>query len=208
MAVSHLRSAFDAEWQSLPLPLLERIVPSELGMLEQMLEKNLNSPPTSSIGRLFDAVAALVGLRDAAQFEGQAAMELEAVASENCMRSYRFILDDGESIVIDSAPVVRAIVDDIVEGRGIDEIAGAFHNSLAEVIVQAARRVRSMIGVNRVALSGGVFQNTLLAARSEKGLREAGFEVFAQRLVPCNDGGLSLGQAYVVAPREIGDQCA
>lgn len=215
MAIAHLWAAFGAEMRSLPLRLLDRVGADELQMLEQMLAKNVNSPPTSSAGRLFDAIAALLGLRDVAQFEGQAAMELEAAADPAVSRSYEFgFIENEASSVIDSAPVVRAIVDDLAAGHGTHEIAGAFHNALAEMIVQVARRARLATGIGRVTLSGGVFQNSLLTARSVKGLRDADFDVFTQRLVPCNDGGLSLGQAYVVAlsgMRErtsVEEQCA
>jgi len=215
MAIAHLREAYGEEFRTLPLRLMGRVGTDEIQLLEHMMAKNLNSPPTSSVGRLFDAVAALLGLRDAAQYEGQAAMELEAASDQDVTRSYEFDLIESEGpLVIDSAPVIRSVVDDLVAGRDPHEIAGAFHNALAGMIVQVAREVRLATGIERVTLSGGVFQNNLLTARSLSGLRDAGFDVLTQRLVPCNDGGLSLGQAYVVALKamqenmRVEEQCA
>jgi hydrogenase maturation protein HypF len=209
MAIAHLWATFEAETTSLPLALLDRTRPDDLQLLMKMLVKKVNSPPTSSIGRLFDAVAALVGLRDVSKFEGQAAMELEGVADSSVRRSYEFGFDERlGKLVIGSASVVRAIVEDIVAGVGAREIAGAFHNAVSGMIVQAANRIRVATGVNSVALSGGVFQNNLLTALSVERLVTAGFDVFTQRLVPCNDGGLSLGQAYVVALAAMEDPCA
>ncbi|MEO7684824.1 MAG: carbamoyltransferase HypF [Gemmatimonadaceae bacterium] len=200
MAVAHLRAAYGSEAQSLPLSLFDRIGAEKLSMLDQMMAKKVNSPPTSSVGRLFDAVASLLGVRDVARFEGQAAMELEAAADANTRRSYTFALGGpDDQIVADASPVIRAIVDDIVRSAGTAEIAGAFHNALSDMILAVARRVRLATGVHRVALSGGVFQNALLTSRSVCALTDDGFAVYTQRQVPCNDGGLSLGQAYVVA---------
>ena len=200
MALSHLRAAYGAEMESLPLELLQRAGAAELDLVAQMMAKRVNSPPTSSVGRLFDAVAALIGIRDTAQFEGQAAMELEAAADTSVSGSYRFSVTEARGrLVSDAAPVIRAIVADLAKGAGVATIAGAFHDALARMIVENMRRIREETGISQVALSGGVFQNVLLATRAVSALETAGFDVFTQRTVPCNDGGLSLGQAYAVA---------
>lgn len=200
MAIAHLRAAFGSEMHSLSLRLFDRIGGDEVRILEQLMAKKLNSPPTSSAGRLFDAVASLLGVRDVARFEGQAAMELEASADLDTRRSYAFaFLETDGRIIADPSPVIRAIVDDLMTSRSTAEIAGAFHNALSDMILAVARRVRMATGVGRVALSGGVFQNELLTTKSVSALTNDGFDVYTQREVPCNDGGLSLGQAYVVA---------
>lgn len=212
MALSHLWAAFGPGLTSLPLALLRRAGSQELDLVQQMLAKGVNSPPTSSVGRLFDAVASLIGLRDTASFEGQAAMELEAAADPAVTRSYGFAYEFSSKneaspiSVIDAAPVIHSIVDDMAAGRGVPEIAAAFHNSLVRMIVDVAQQIRASTGINCVALSGGVFQNVLLATRAVDALETAGFDVFTQRLVPCNDGGLSLGQAYTVALRSASEQ--
>lgn len=207
MALSHAWAAFGAGADSLPPTLLHRLRGDGTPLLKQMFEKGVSSPPTSSVGRLFDAVGSLAGIRQVASFEGQPAMELEAAADTTVSRSYEFDLrDDGTVTLIDAAPVIRAVTDDIASGLGAPAIAGAFHNSLVGMIVRVTDRIRQRTGVNRVALSGGVFQNALLATRAVGALERAGFHVFTHRLVPCNDGGLSLGQAYTVALSRAGGQ--
>lgn len=217
MALSHLVSALGTGALSLPLEMFQRAKEAEVAIVEQMLTKGVASPPTSSVGRLFDAVSALIGVRDDAQFEGQAAMELEAIAGRATTRRYEFAISGsaGTSVgssgapaplLIDAAPVISGIVDDVLAGVDSRIIAGAFHQSLAEMIVTVASMIRNSAGINKIALSGGVFQNVLLSTSATELLQGAGFEVYTQRLVPCNDGGLSLGQAYVVALRGLG-QC-
>ncbi|MDQ6690510.1 MAG: carbamoyltransferase HypF [Gemmatimonadota bacterium] len=217
MAVSHLISAYGDDAHSLPLELFERAARNEVAVVEQIIAKGLASLPTSSIGRLFDVVAALLGVRDDAQFEGQPAMELEAMADPLSRRRYEFSLSapttspcsgaaSDTSLVslatplqIDPAPVVRSIVDDVLAGVDRPAISGAFHNSVADMILKVAELLRIATGISEIALSGGVFQNVLLTTRASQLLAGSGFDVYTQRLVPCNDGGLSLGQAYVVA---------
>jgi len=219
MAISHLISVYGNDALSLRLELFGRAARNEIALIEQIIAKGFASIPTSSIGRLFDAVSALLGVRDDAQFEGQAAMELEAMADQGTTRLYEFGLSDpteppgpgagsDASIAdfaapwqIDPAPVLRSIVDDVLAGVDRRSISGAFHNSVAEMILKVADLLRSATGINRIALSGGVFQNVLLTTRTTELLERSGFEVYTHRLVPCNDGGLSLGQAYVVALR-------
>jgi len=200
MAISHVWSAFGGQMPPVQLDLAGRLAGDEMRVLGQMLAKGVNCPPTSSVGRLFDAVAALAGVRDTAQFEGQAAMELEAIADPRSARSYAAdISDDGSALVIDPGSIIRAVTDDLRARVSPGEISAAFHNGLAHTIADTVERMRRRTGINRVVLSGGVFQNVLLVTRAASALERAGFEVFTQRLVPCNDGGLSLGQAYVVA---------
>ena len=218
MALSHLMSGAGKGVLSLPLGLFERAARNEIALVEQLIDRAFASPPTSSVGRLFDAVSALLGVRDDAQFEGQAAMELEAMADPRASRLYEFglgapdtPLDPNEptdpligvraaaSMKIDPGPVVRSIVDDILAGVDRRSISGAFHNSVADMILKVAELLRTATGISKIALSGGVFQNVLLTTRATQLLARSGFEVYTQRLVPCNDGGLSLGQAYVVA---------
>lgn len=200
MAISHIWSALGPDAGEFDLDVLNRVEKEELRVLRQMIEKNINSPPTSSVGRLFDAVAAMLGVRDVARFEGQAAMELEAIADRHCARFYEVeISTENSLLILDPGSMIRAVVGDMRAGVNPARISSAFHNGLARMILDAAERIRANTGVNRVALSGGVFQNATLINGSVAALEGAGFQVFTQRLVPCNDGGLSLGQAYVVA---------
>jgi hydrogenase maturation protein HypF len=181
--------------------------PAELGLLKTMLARSLNSPLTSSIGRLFDAVASLAGLRQQVRFEGQAAMELEfalegtatAEAYELPIRSnHASRIAPHASLQLDWCPLVEAILADLKRGLPIGQISAKFHNALAEAIVSVARQ----IGQPRVALSGGCFQNRYLTERSVQRLQEAGFRPYWHQRVPPNDGGISLGQ--VVAALQPG----
>ena len=160
------------------------------------------TPRTSSVGRLFDAVAALVGLRDTVSYEGQAAIELEQRADERCEERYEVGLEGGTPMRIRGGDLVRAVVTDHEARVPVATIAARFHNGLAGAIVAVCGAVRERHGLGTVALSGGVFQNALLLERTERELREAAFRVLVHRRVPCNDGGISFGQAAVAAARE------
>jgi hydrogenase maturation protein HypF len=166
--------------------------PQALRIVHTMLQRGLNAPLTSSAGRLFDAVASLVGLRQRATFEGQAAMELEfALDGVETDMAYPFRIDEAHATyVIDWAPLVRAIVADWPHQSSVPHIAAAFHNTLVDIIVAVAQR----LGEARVVLTGGCFQNRYLTERAVHRLRAAGFRPSWHQRVPPNDGGLALGQ--------------
>jgi hydrogenase maturation protein HypF len=180
----------------------------EAGVLRQMLQKKLNSPATTSIGRLFDAVASILGVRQRCAFEGQAAVELEYLADGVATEAvYEFaITKDGNAgqekdlrlvaqQTIDWSAMLQAIIDDIAGGVGQGTIAAKFHNTLTEIIVTVARAT----GVRHIALTGGCFQNRILTERSVHRLREEGFRPYWHQRVPPNDGGISLGQLNAAA---------
>lgn len=197
-ALSWLRDTFGN--QSLPdLPLLQQIPEREIAVIMQMLERNINSVQTSSCGRLFDAVASMIGLRQEVTFEGQAAIELEMIAAAGCDDTYRFEIDSGKTAQIDMRPMIRELVWDIRKGVNNAVIASRFHNTMAAVVSQMCGRIRQMDGLNRVCLSGGTFQNIYLLERSVTKLRANGFEVFLHSEVPPNDGGIALGQAVIAS---------
>ena len=168
-----------------------------------MLEKGVNLHPTSSAGRLFDAVASLLGLRDRVSFEGQAAMMLEfAAAPLEDPGTYNFDVDNaGERMVINTLPVIRDVLLDLGRRVPVEVIGARFHRTLAEIILRVLERLRESEGLDRVVLSGGVFQNMGLLRRTVALLERAGFSVFWHRRVPTNDGGISLGQAVVARER-------
>jgi hydrogenase maturation protein HypF len=165
----------------------------EVKTLRRMLTRAVNSPLTSSVGRLFDGVAALAGLRSHSTFEGQAAMELEFAVDSATTESYPFLLKLGSPLVIDWEPALRALLDDRNQQVPTGQIAARFHNMLAEVIVALARHC----GQTRVALSGGCFQNRYLTERVIDELSAVGFQPFWPQRIPPNDGGISLGQIYL-----------
>ena len=192
-AVSHLVSAFGGDLPD--LPFLEEVDPAALDLVRSMIRKGFHAPPTSSMGRLFDAMAALAGIRIRTTYEAQAAIELEMAADESEEDSYPF--DLGENLVVDPAGTVRAAAEDVRHGLPAATVAGRFHNTVARMVSAVADRLRRRRGLRKIVLTGGVFQNTLLLRKTAGALEAAGFEVFTHHEVPPNDGGLSLGQAVV-----------
>lgn len=179
------------------LPAVKACSEIEQQILKQQLERGLNVVPTSSMGRLFDAVASLCGVRHTVTYEGQAAMELEALAAADVTTSYEFDISGGQ--IIDPQPVLDAVVKDVWEGVDTAVISAKFHHAIAHLIVQLSLRCRQQRGLNQVVLSGGVFQNMLLLKTAVSALQNHQFEVLTHRLVPPNDGGLALGQAIIAS---------
>ncbi|MGI9008208.1 MAG: carbamoyltransferase HypF [Streptosporangiaceae bacterium] len=164
--------------------------------------RGINAPLTSSAGRLFDAVAALLGVRDVVSYEGQAAAELEQLADPAEDGAYPARVDDGEVFAASGADLVGAVTRDLAAGVARPVIAARFHHGLARLTVACCELVRERTGLGTVALSGGVFQNVLLLTAVTGRLEAAGFTVLTHSRVPCNDGGISLGQAAVAASQE------
>jgi hydrogenase maturation protein HypF len=198
IARSYLLDAFGAipdhpRWTAMASPERRRVV-------DTMLQRRVNTIPTSSAGRLFDAVASLIGLRHTVSFEGQAAMMLEAAASSDPEASadpYDFGLTGSSPVEVDLRPMIRQIIADVDIGAAQTHIATRFHATLVAIIAAVCGRMRSELQLNRVCLSGGCFQNALLLEGCLETLRRDGFEVFSHREVPANDGGISLGQAAI-----------
>jgi hydrogenase maturation protein HypF len=203
MAAVYLAQAYGDDFLALDIPFVKQQQPalsSHWRVLAQMIARKLNSPPTSSLGRLFDAVSALVGLCPEVIYEGQAAIELEAQAIDTD-RSYPFTITENlaKIMILDVIPMIRAIVLDLQQGVPASAIAGRFHTTLVELLAAVCERVRARRNLNSVALSGGVFQNQQLLTGLLARLEGLGFQVYINRQVPPNDGGLSLGQAAVAA---------
>jgi hydrogenase maturation protein HypF len=176
-------------------PLAGHVSDQRLRAVERMIATGTNTVMTSSCGRLFDAVAALVGLRHEANFEGQAAIELEAIVDPSCEERYEFDIA-GEELDF------RAMMERIVRERAAPSaVAARFHNTLAAAIHEMCLRMRRETGIGRVCLSGGTFQNMRLLTLAARALRGSGFELFLHRKVPPNDGGIALGQAVIAAER-------
>ncbi|BCA79430.1 carbamoyltransferase HypF [Desulfuromonas sp. AOP6] len=199
-----LSALFHAFGRELPGHQMVDDLPSaEIQFYLQMMERGLNTPLTSSCGRLFDAVAALAGLRYRVSYEGQAALELEmAIPETPCEEAYSFVLERrGEELIVNPAEVFRAVVKDRRQGVDAGHISLRFHNGLARMILDSCLSLRDQYGLQNVALSGGVFQNRYLTEKARALLQAAGFHVLLHSLVPPNDGGISLGQAVVAAQR-------
>jgi hydrogenase maturation protein HypF len=167
-------------------------------LVRDMIASGFNAPVTSSAGRLFDAVSAMLGLCDIATYEAQAAIRLEEAADKSEAGLYPFELVGG---VLDFGDMIRAIMADVALGKPTGPMAARFHNTVAASVAAVCQRARDERGINSVALSGGVFQNELLLCRTLERLQAGKFQVFANVNVPANDGGLALGQAAVAAER-------
>jgi hydrogenase maturation protein HypF len=175
-------------------------VPEErVRIVRRMIEKGVNTVRTSSCGRLFDAVAAIVGLRQAVTFEGQAAIELEMAAQDGVAERYPFEIEGDGPWQLDFRPVIERIVRETAAGVPQGVVSARFHNTLADAIVETCRRIRGETKLARVCLSGGTFQNMRLLTTAAPALRSAGFQVVLHAKVPPNDGGIALGQAAIAA---------
>jgi len=175
-------------------------VPEErVRVVRRMLERGVNTVRTSSCGRLFDAVAALAGLRQVVTFEGQAAIELEMAAQDGVAERYPFEIEGDGPWQLDFRPMIERIVREVAGGAPPGVVSARFHNTLADAIVETCRRIRGETTLGRVCLSGGTFQNMRLLSTVAPALRAAGFEIVLHARVPPNDGGIALGQAAIAA---------
>jgi len=218
VALSYLVDAFDGDstqfddtFAGIANGLDERPSQAKIKLVESLLRRRLHTIETSSCGRLFDAVASLIGLRQTVSFEGQAAMELESLAEDGMAatgsETYEFLLDSratgatapSSSVPIDMRAMIRQILEDRTRGISSQQIAAKFHNTLVNVVTTVCVQMRRDLGLTRVCLGGGCFQNMVLLSGCVAGLQREGFEVFYPIQIPANDGGISLGQAAIAS---------
>jgi len=238
MAVSFLYSSFGDEVLNLKIPFIKNLERSSLQTIVKMIQRKMNSPLTSGLGRIFDAVSALAGVRSKVRYEGQAPFELEMAigGSGRGYPPYKYSIletdrsskfdrlldkegwsmsnqmnskatddalmpwyDDFPSFIIDLDETFREIVADIEKNRSAGEISAKFHNTIISILAEACSMLRLEIGFDKVALSGGVFQNKYLFENLMQELKQRGFKILSHSLVPTNDGGISLGQAVIAA---------
>jgi hydrogenase maturation protein HypF len=196
MAVSYLYQAYGEGFWEYAGPWLKSQSRQKIEVLLKMIRQGINSPLTSSCGRLFDAVASLIGLRHVAAFEGQAAMELEMVQSREDALPYPGEIKKKEGLhLIQTAPIVKGVLSDLTQGRSREQISRRFHRTLVETLTEVCCCLRQELSLEKVVLGGGVFQNRTLLSELEERLRKEEFRVYSKALVPTNDGGLALGQA-------------
>ncbi|HKP86075.1 MAG TPA: carbamoyltransferase HypF [Blastocatellia bacterium] len=200
MAAIYLHRAFGDDFLNLDIPFVRNLDRRVWATLGKMARAGANSPETSSMGRLFDALSSLLGLRSAVNYEGQAAIELEMIADRGCADGYEFETGPGSGAIKTEA-LIRRAVEDLLDGVSPQVVSAKFHRGVADLIATVARRVRDDSKLNRVVLSGGVFQNMFLLTKTCQALRSSGFDVFTHSRVPPNDGGISLGQAAVANAR-------
>ncbi len=201
-AIGYLLKLLGEDSLNPKLAFLKQVDAVEIELIKRQLQTGLNSPLNSSMGRLFDAVSALIGIRGEIDYEGQAAVELEMAAYDSIDKvgdkgyPYSIIEDDGVNIV-QLKELFSAIVEDLYQGVSKATVSAKFHNTVAHMIFDMCRLIAKNTGINQVALSGGVFQNRLLLRKVIPLLESAGFSVLTHKQVPCNDGGISLGQAVI-----------
>jgi hydrogenase maturation protein HypF len=205
MAIALLYELHGADLFRHRFPCCERVAGPERDLFLRMLERGINSPLTSSCGRLFDGVAALLGVREVMSYEGQAAIELEGLA-ERGLPGAPFPLPTvatAAGLELDWRPLLATLTGELLAGRPAADLAATFHLSLAEGAARLCREVATATGLDRVVLSGGVFQNRLLAETLATRLEQEGLTVCCHRLVPPNDGGLALGQAMIAGRSQL-----
>jgi len=196
MALIYLHKTFGDDLFKLPIPFVRNLDREESSIILRMAMKGVNSPLTSSCGRLFDAVSALLGLRHRAAYEGQAAIELEMCQSPREKGHYPWhIKEEGDVWVMITTGIVRGIVEDIEKREHRGAISRRFHNSLIGMLKEICVKIVDESGIEQVVLSGGSFQNMTLLAGLTLALKDEGLKVYSHAKVPTNDGSLSLGQA-------------
>ncbi len=196
-AVSFLYKVYGKEFLSLGLPFLNHLDPDKIALIIQMIDKKVNCPLSSGAGRLFDCVASLLDLVQVATFQAEGPMRLEAIVRTNCTESYAFECEE----TVQFGLTIQGITDDIRRGTDTSIIATKFHNTIILAIFETVKSIRLREGINKVVLSGGVFQNKYLLEGTTQVLLKNNFEVYSHATVPSNDGGIALGQLAVASKR-------
>lgn len=203
MAATYLYQTFGEDFLELNLDFLQRLNRDHWQILKKMISQGVNSPLTSSIGRLFDAVSSLLGIRDKIDYQGEAAIELEKQAAKCPRRNlgrydYEVNKEDGV-FIIEVRPLIKGVVADLQAKVSLVEISAKFHTTLAKIVVTVCEKIREEAKLNDVVLSGGVFQNKILTHQATQLLSKEQFSVYTHSRVPAHDGGLSLGQALIAS---------
>jgi len=204
IGTSYLYDTFGKDFLKLGIDFVKNIDLKKWVVLEKMIETNLNCPFASSMGRLFDAVSSICGIRNVVDYEGQAAIELEMQIESGQMangvgQSYKYGIEKAKKkiYIIDPNPIIKGVVEDLQKEIAVPFISVKFHNTIANMIVEVCEKIRKDVGLDEVVLSGGVFQNVFLLAGAKEKLEKEGFKVYIHRQVPPNDGGISLGQSAI-----------
>ncbi|MBI4665440.1 MAG: carbamoyltransferase HypF [Nitrospinae bacterium] len=207
LALALLFELYGDSFPTLPVEWLNSLEPQRLQIFRTMLKNRVNTPLSHGMGRMFDTVSALIGLCPRASFEGQAAMALEMEVETGGYEAYPFFIaaDGGQAVSLDFRDTFKSLVEDVIARRGMGIMAARFHETVAQAALAMAGRIRKESGLNRVLLSGGVFQNSVLSDRLGALLQSAGFDVYRHGRAPCNDGGLALGQALIAAKTLVND---
>ena len=197
IGVSYLNSLDNEELKEWGLERIEKLSKKDVTLICKALDNNINCYKTSSVGRLFDGVAALLGIREEISYDGQGAIELESIAAEGIMDYYRYEIEEKELLIANYDTVLRGVLEDIKNLIPRAIISAKFHNSIAEITVDIVCKLRTKYRLNRAVLSGGVFENEYLLINIKDRLLEKGFQVYFNRSVPINDSGISVGQVAI-----------
>jgi len=202
IAVGYIATLLGRNALNSDLSFLKDVDNLEIELILRQIDTRLNSPLNSSMGRLFDAVSALLGIQGKIDYEGQAAVELEMATydsnNEHSTNSYPHSIVEKDGVnIIPLREIISGIIEDLTKGVPVSDISLKFHNTVAQVVNQMCQAIRKKTGISRIVLSGGVFQNRLLLRKVIRCLEDTGFSVFVHKQVPCNDGGISLGQAVI-----------
>jgi len=203
MAVSYLHTIYGDNFLNLDIPLIKKLNKKNWFILEKMLKLKVNSPLISSIGRLFDCISAILGIRvERVNYEGQAAVELEMIADETLKHTQSTVYEyeinkENGKLIINPGLIVQGVIADLQKNVSLPIISAKFHHTIAGIVLDVCQRIREETKINSVALSGGVFQNIFLLENTVNLLKENNFQVYTHSRVPPNDGGISLGQAVI-----------
>ena len=182
---------------------LDNILPKHLkdknyNVIKVMIDKNINCPRTSSIGRFFDGVSAILEFKNPITFEGEAAIYLENICDKDSQEVYKFKIKNHEDkFILELDNIIKGIVDDIINNKNSSSIAKKFHNTIVKATIEMAINIREKTSINTIAISGGVFQNEILFKNVVKGLNKYNFNIITHKIIPCNDSGISLGQLII-----------
>jgi len=190
MAVSYLYKTYEDNFKNIGIPFLEKIDKDKRNVITRMIKNGINSPPTSSMGRLFDGVSSLIGIKDVARFEAEAAIELEKRADTECNKSYK-------GITIEE--IVRGIVNDLKKKEKTSIISAKFHNTIARLVKSVALRAKRKEGAEKIVFSGGVFQNKYLVARLKELFNSAELKIYFHDNYSTTDSSIALGQVGICA---------
>lgn len=198
IGLSYLYSLKDKGLREKGIDIIKDFVDEKgVDSINKALEKNINCFKTSSVGRLFDAVASILGIRESISYDGQGAIELESVADKSIHESYEYLIDESSILKVDYSGVFKGVLEDIEKQVSVSNISSKFHNTIVNITIDMVCRLRSMHKLNKVVLSGGVFENEYLLTNIVKGLKKSGFKVFFNKAIPINDSGISFGQIGV-----------
>jgi hydrogenase maturation protein HypF len=197
MGVAYLNRIYGSDLFKLNIPFVRNLVQKNAEDIIRMINKNINCPLTSSSGRLFDTVAAILDVCTCSGFHAEAPMRLESLIDNNCTDSYSFEM--GKTIEVEV--MIKEIVNDIINGIPVGEISAKFHNTVISIIFAAANKIRKKSGISKVVLSGGTFQNRYLLENIENKLTKENYHVYTPGAIPANDGGIALGQLVIASKR-------